>query len=211
MYFSRVELNQRLSETLSALASPQKMHAAVKNGFPTLNQDDERILWRLDKLKHALYLLVLSPRKPDFTSIVEQFGWPAAGQTWETKNYDVLLERIEVGQRWQFRLCANPTKSIAEEKGQRGKVCGLSPHEQQEWLLARMDKNGFALAMEDFHVVQRTQQKFRRGNQTVTLSTATFEGVLTVSDSALFQKALICGLGRAKAYGCGLLTVAGAA
>lgn len=211
MYLSRIELNQRRSNTLQALASPQIMHAAVKNGFPTLNQADERILWRLDKLKHALYLLVLSPRRPDFTSFVEQFGWPESGQTWETKSYDVLLGRIKTGQHWQFRLCANPTKSIAEKKGKRGKVCGLSLQEQYDWLIARMDKNGFSLVKDEFAVVQRTQQKYRRGNHTVTLSTACYEGVLTVSDATLFQEALVTGIGRAKAYGCGLLTVAGLA
>lgn len=210
MFLSRIELNQQRRETLKALASPHIIHAAVKAGFPTSELAEERILWRLDKLKHALYLLVLSPRKPDFTSMVEQFGWPAADQSWESKNYDMLLERVAAGQRWHFRLCANPTKSI-QEKGQRGKICGLSFAEQQAWLMTRMDKNGFMLAMDDFAVVQRAQQKFSRAQKTVTLSTATFEGILTVSDAMLFQKALIGGIGRAKAYGCGLLTVAGVA
>lgn len=209
MYFSRIELNQQRRETLRALASPQIIHAAVEAGFSTANQAEERILWRLDKLGHALYLMVLSSRRPDFTSTVEQFGWPVVEQTWETRNYDVLLERIEAGQRWQFRLCANPTKSIVGEKGQRGKVCGLNQQEQHDWLTARMEKNGFLLVQDEFAVTQRTQQKFRRGNQTVTLSTACYEGVLTVNNVSLFQKALVCGIGRAKAYGCGLLTVAG--
>lgn len=209
MYLSRIELNPQRRDTIKALASPQIIHAAVKSGFPTLDSGAERVLWRLDKIKHALYLLVLSPRKPDFTSTVEQFGWPASGQVWETKNYDVLLDIIESGQRWLFRLCANPTKSISGEKGQRGKVSGLSPQEQLEWLVARMDKNGFTLTMDDFAITQRTQQKFRRANETITLSTATFEGRLTVNDAALFKKALVYGVGRAKAYGCGLLTVAG--
>lgn len=36
----------------------------------------------------------------------------------------------------------------------------------------------------------------------------TFEGVLTITEAELFRKALIDGIGRAKAYGCGLMTLA---
>jgi CRISPR system Cascade subunit CasE len=37
---------------------------------------------------------------------------------------------------------------------------------------------------------------------------AVFEGVLQISDESLFKAALTNGIGRAKAYGCGLLTLA---
>ena len=43
--------------------------------------------------------------------------------------------------------------------------------------------------------------------QSVTLLQATFEGVLTVTDAAAFRNALTKGIGRAKAYGMGMLTV----
>ena len=36
----------------------------------------------------------------------------------------------------------------------------------------------------------------------------TYEGVLTVVDAEIFKKALVNGIGREKAYGMGLLTVA---
>ena len=42
----------------------------------------------------------------------------------------------------------------------------------------------------------------------VTLRTVVFEGVLTVRNLEHFKHALVSGIGRAKAYGCGLLTIA---
>jgi CRISPR system Cascade subunit CasE len=42
----------------------------------------------------------------------------------------------------------------------------------------------------------------------VELGVAVFEGALTVTDAGRFVAALSQGIGRAKAYGCGLLTVA---
>jgi CRISPR system Cascade subunit CasE len=50
--------------------------------------------------------------------------------------------------------------------------------------------------------------RFRRQHATVTLTRATFEGQLVVADPHALRKTLTAGLGSAKAYGCGLLTLA---
>ena len=36
----------------------------------------------------------------------------------------------------------------------------------------------------------------------------TFEGILEISDEEVFKQTLVDGIGREKAYGCGLLTLA---
>jgi CRISPR system Cascade subunit CasE len=208
MYLSRVELNQYLGATRRALAQPQVLHAALESSFPQ-QEADKRNLWRLDMLGHALYVLLFSRAKPDFTHIIEQFGWPAAEQTWTTKDYAPFLSRIEAGQCWRFRLAANPTHSVKAAAGARGKVFAHVTREQQkQWLLKRAQANGFALAENGFDVVQSTSKNFRRDGRTVTLGIAVFEGALAVSDAALLGAALTGGIGRAKAYGCGLLTLA---
>lgn len=199
-----------------ALASPERLHAAVESSFPSSADKKFRNLWRIDRLGDALYLLVLSDGKPDFTHIVEQFGWPAAEQRWETKNYAPLLERIEVGQKWQFRLRANPVHSVKQPSNsqdqkptKRGKVYAhVTVQQQEQWLLDRAAKYGFSLQESSFRVVQQEVKKFQRQRNPVTLGIATFEGILEVEDVALFLRTLICGIGRAKAYGCGLLTIA---
>lgn len=218
MYLSRIELNTRRQSTMNALASPQKLHATVESGFPHSIRKDENVrnLWRIDKLGNELNLIVLSNGKPDFTHIVEQFGWPGAEQKWETKNYTPLLERIEAGQRWQFRLRANPVHSVKQassleeqKPAKRGKVYAhVTVRQQEQWLLDRAEKYGFRLQEGSFCVVQREVRQFIRQRKRVTLGIATFEGILEVVDAALFTNTLTCGIGRAKAYGCGLLTIA---
>lgn len=42
----------------------------------------------------------------------------------------------------------------------------------------------------------------------VRITTARFEGELTVVDAAALRHALMYGIGRARGYGCGLLTLA---
>ena len=85
---------------------------------------------------------------------------------------------------------------------------------QRDWLLKRTDANGFSVPLEDngrpaVDVVARAQDTFHRPRgKRVTLSRATFEGVLQVEDPSALRAALTHGIGPAKAYGCGLMTLA---
>ena len=110
MYLSRVELDPTRRSTMAALAAPQKLHGAVESAFAG---ERRRRLWRLDRLGERLYLLLLSEDAPELTGVVEQFGTGAAA---ETRSYDPLLQRVEPGICWQFRLTANPTKSCKAPK-----------------------------------------------------------------------------------------------
>jgi CRISPR system Cascade subunit CasE len=212
MYLSRVEINKNLRSTMKLLASPQVFHAAIEAGFPSKPKDAPRNLWRLDALDNSLFILTLSAQKPDFTHIIEQFGWPASNQGWETKDYEPFLTAVAEGQRWRFRLRANPVHSVkdaAQSDKARGKVLAhVTVEQQRQWLLNRAHKHGFALEPASFDIVDRTVRVFKRQESKVTLSVVTFEGMLAVEDAAAFTQALTQGIGRAKAYGCGLMTLA---
>ncbi len=212
MYLSRVYLDQERNETMKAMARPRLLHGAVEQGFAGKRQ---RRLWRIDRHDHDCQLLVLSGEEPDFAHLAEQFGFPDSEPLWETRDYRPLLAKLKMGQSWQFRLCANPTRSSAKDKDQkaeRGKVFAHVTQEQQkQWLLQRADNCGFILDENSFDVVHTNWYKFSNNQsekRKITLRTATFEGTLTISDLERFKNALVSGIGRAKAYGCGLLTIA---
>ena len=208
MYLSRVELQPARRDTMLALANLQLLHGAIEQSFPG---ERKRRLWRLDWLDSRCWLLVLSQQKPDFTGVLTRFGDPSIPAVWETKPYDPLLEQLQKGQCWRFRLKANPVRSAysgtAGEK--RGKVMAhVTPVQQKQWLLTRAETMGIALEDEAFDVVHTQWYSFNKGQrQKVTLRTASFEGVLTITDAQRFRDTLQTGVGRAKAYGCGLMTV----
>lgn len=203
MYLSRIKLNTHSRQTMIALSNPQKIHGAIENAFPGERQ---RRLWRLDTLYGETYLLILSEEKPDLTSVVAQFGHP--GDTFETRSYAPLLDRITKDSRWQFRLTANPTYSEKQD-GERGKVKRhVTVAHQEEWLLDRAEKHGFQLNPEEFRVTRTQNLAFhKKGDTTVTLLSVTYDGILTVTDPEKFRETLVHGIGRGKAYGNGLLTV----
>lgn len=226
MYLTRMPLNAARWETRRLMASPYRLHAAVEAAFPpgmVTSDGDGRVLWRLDKRTdkpQAFWLYIVSPEKPDLTHVVEQAGWPVHERLWETKDYRPFLDRLENGQRWEFRLKANPVRKVRKDKGRRpdesvvGTLQGHVTVEQQvEWLVSRAEAHGFELPFDANEkpaviVSQRNREVFRRGSDEVTLSTAVYDGTLTVTDADLMRAALCQGIGRAKGFGCGLLTIA---
>ncbi|WP_125613119.1 type I-E CRISPR-associated protein Cas6/Cse3/CasE [Specibacter cremeus] len=218
MYLSRFGVNPARRGARHLLGNPQAMHAAVLAGFPPeTDRDAGRVLWRVDRDAHVANLYVLSPREPDFTHLVEQAGWATA--TWDTKDYRPLLDRLDVGQRWAFRLHANPVKQSADPAMKGKRLPHVTPAQQTQWLVDRAARNGFDLVADDagepmVEVSSRTRVAFGRkdphhpGNKKpVTLARAQFDGVLSIADVDAFKSALTRGIGRGKAYGCGLMTI----
>lgn len=188
---------------------PQKLHGAIESSF---EGPRERRLWRIDRLNGKAYVLILSAAKPDLSKAVSQFGCPDADDSFMTKDYDPLLNRIKAGTVCRFRLTANPVKSCpsADRNGERGTVHAHSTVGfQEKWLLDRAGRNGFALEKDDFSVIGQQWHIFRKGatQEQVRLLAVTYEGRLTVTEPEAFKALLTQGLGHGKAYGMGLMTV----
>lgn len=136
------------------------------------------------------------------------------------------------GQRLRFRLRANPTKRVAA-KNERlggvmaGKRVGLTAEaEQVHWLLRRADAGGFRIPGEwvegkhpetgapvqlpNFRVdiVPDGRDRNDKPDHDGAFLAVRFEGVLVVTDPVAFRETVAAGLGSAKAFGFGLLSVA---
>ncbi|MFI6574772.1 type I-E CRISPR-associated protein Cas6/Cse3/CasE [Nocardiopsis sp. NPDC050513] len=236
MYLSRVFLNPRRRGAKLFLGSPQRLHAAVLSSFaqdpPTGADDGPRVLWRLDADdRRRPVLWVSSPDRPSFENITDDYGWPGAEAPYETRSLHSLLERLSPGQEYVFRLTVNPVKAEAGRIGPdgrrgRGKVVPLAGAARVEWLVDRSAKWGFEIPPGPVptpegapaHAVEiRDSQRLRfhkgrgadeGGGRAVVLQTATVEGTLRVTDAAAFRRTLTRGVGRARAYGCGMMTLA---
>lgn len=220
MYLTRMYLNPARRGTRALVGSPQRMHAAVLSAFPPgapTETESGRVLWRLDAGKaHELTLLISSPAKPDLSHVVEQAGWPTGQDHWQTAPLSRLTDRLEAGQCWAFRLTANPIRSVAQGSGRGKRVAHVTVRHQLAWLVDRSEDWGFAVVDQDegltADVVSRRGLSFERDSdgdrRQVTLTTVTYEGLLTVTDAGRLRHAMGHGLGRAKGYGCGLLTLA---
>lgn len=224
MYLTQFDINMGRREARRLVASPERIHAAVLGCFPPgqAATDQGRTLWRLDpgpQGHHDVHLMIVSPLRPDLRGINQQAGWET-GSPGRTATYDDFLARLAPGQAWRFRLTANPTVTLrpAGEDRQRGKrYAHVTVAQQLKWLVDRAERHGFTLPPDSAGepsatVTGRDLARFRRGTdgmgRTVTLSKATFDGVLKVDDADAMRHSLVHGIGPAKGYGCGLLTLA---
>lgn len=233
MYFSKVLVNPELRKSRAMLADPHITHGMVTKAVPPHMQSsgDGRILWRADRGDTETALYLVTPVQPRLDHIVEQVGWPSAPA--QTTDYVRFLDSLRRGQEYAFKVTLNPVKAIKDEQGKQHKVPHVSVKHQMQWFLERTDGWGFRIPnasndnqesaelvevlMSDFpknvNIVRREELRFNRrngenGTNRVVHRVATFEGVLEVTDPEQLRHSLSHGMGRAKAYGCGLMTLA---
>lgn len=217
-YLSRVWINPLRTGARVLLQNPQAMHAAVLGGIP-VQPVTERVLWRLDEDEpRRPALFVLSRSAPSWEHLVEQAGWAAAQEPQAAvRSYDGLLDKITGGRSFAFRLTANPTQARAPKGGGKSVRHGHRTAEHQlRWLLDRVEGWGFEVPVEPradgpaVRVVARARRQFsrKRGTPPVSLQVVTYEGRMIVHDPEALRAQMLAGFGRAKAYGCGLMTLA---
>lgn len=209
MYLSRVQIEEKNRQRVKDLNHLGAYHNWVESSFPDefVSGERTRKLWRIDKLQGRRYLLVLSEKQPD----LDKLAYYGVANTAESKSYNVLLDRLEVGMKLRFRVTLNPVISIStgKQSGKRGKVM---PHvtieHQTKYLMDRSLKNGFQLNENEFSITERSMEPLKKQkHHPVRLSKVSYEGLLTITDIELFKEALINGIGKKKAYGCGMMTV----
>lgn len=213
MYLSRMYLNAQRRQARELLANPQSMHAAVLSAFPPGSSEvseDGRVLWRLDQHREKTALYVVSPAVPSFEHLQEQAGW-SQEQSWQTSDYTTMLNRIVRGQRYAFRLSANPVQTVTED-GRKRRVAHVTPQHQMAWLAQRQDQLGASITDGDGEltatVTGSSRLVFNRGGRRVTIQQVVFEGLLEVTAADQLRSVLTSGIGKARGYGCGLLTLA---
>lgn len=183
-------------------------------------------------------LLVQSAIQPDPSKLPAGYLVPGDAQQpnpW-SKNIGKVLDGLEAGCRLMFRLRANPTKKINSWRGREGyrpngqRVDLRRQEDQLAWLRRKGELHGFrvldAKVRPDTTLARGTEagsppqvdarpagrsHGWRTTDGTVrrlTFAAVVFEGVLEVTDPERFRHALVQGIGPAKAYGFGLMTLA---
>ena len=176
---------------------------------------------RLDADSRSRFYVV-SSRRPKRTSDC----WQVASREYAPK--------LTSGERLRFDLRANPVVTHSSDgKKKRHDVVmhakkmllnehGLSNWEQWhddakpqlyelvresclKWLTARGERLGFSIEEESTAIDGYAQHRGKHDQ--IRFSTVDFSGELVVTDSDVFTKTLVVGIGHSKAFGCGLLLV----
>lgn len=217
LYLSRLLLNPISNQARREMHDPYNLHRTLMCAFAD-KRDQAGVLHRLDVDPRSglRFLLVQSQVEPDWSYLVEKAYLAPPNPFVPDENPAVKPFKLSLhtGQILRFRLVANPT---VKQEGKRRPL--LEPKERHEWLETigtgderkKRDSRGFKVLEMDLQQPRTQPSHIHRDNQIshkLTLNIVQFDGFLQVTDPDKLITAVRTGIGPAKAFGCGLLSLA---
>ncbi len=201
MFLSKLELNPRCRQVQAELRDPYQMHRTISRAFGDGDEayKDARCMFRVDASNdgRTVCALVQSKLQPDWSKRAVPSDYLVA-----EPRVKEFVPSVSAGQRLGFRLRANPAVK------RDGKRIGIyDESERLAWLARKGAISGFRVLEARVESDGKQVGKTAKGCDVV-LSAAVFNGVLEVTDAEVFASALQSGIGSAKGFGFGLLSVA---
>ncbi|MCD0485205.1 type I-E CRISPR-associated protein Cas6/Cse3/CasE [Streptacidiphilus sp. ASG 303] len=207
-HLARIRLNPMSRHVQRDLRDATELHRTVMRLVPDHLGDHARqqtgLLFRLDETDDTSTLLVQAHNTGlDPTRLPHDYGHA------EVKDLAPMFTALAAGLRVRYRIAANPSKRQRlplDHRGARGPVTPLSGPEADQWWMGRAASAGLAV-----HTLTATPlrpaQQHGHGPR-LRHSLTRFDGTATVTDPKVLTEALLAGIGKGKAYGAGLLSLA---
>ncbi len=218
MYFSKITLKptaDRAKYAETVCANTYKEHQELWKLFNDDPDADRDFIYRYEPQNNIPAYYVVSNRKPND----QTYLWDI-----QTKDYQ---PKLAIGEKYAFILRVNP---VISKKGRRHdvvmhkkylmnykKIDKLKrPTSQQiieeagrEWLQSRVESAGFSFDNESVRIdgYQAKTSGKKRGNKEIRYSTMDYRGILSITNPDAFSKVLMQGIGKARAFGCGLMLI----
>lgn len=227
MFLTRLRLDPHHRDVQRCLADSQALHHFVLRLFDGAaatvgaRRAGLGVLHRLENRDEGatLELLVQSRTEPNVRGVVPEL-LASTDTSISTTSLEPLLARLMPDVAFRFRLRANPTRKIDTKSGADGgrrngtRVPVRGDDERASWLQRRLQAAGMRLVEDDAGNPWLRQRPdgvargHRKGSALLSHDGHIFEGVLSVVEPLTARAAIIAGIGPAKAYGFGLLSLA---
>jgi CRISPR system Cascade subunit CasE len=206
--FSQVVLRAEHPTVLRLLAHHYDMHRFVY-GVVQPSPGKERILYRVEARLDQFGI-------PRPTVLIQHSRTPNLKLSEDQQRF-ADLESKEVSMvirpgAYRFRLRANPVKSIpSDTKGVRGTRRGLtSDNERRDWLVCRFHNHGMEVMAVD--IVAEPLVEFAksgaRGRGNIAVAGVMYNGVVDIHNPERAASIIKDGIGRARGFGYGLISLA---
>ncbi len=206
-YLSRVHLSLNVTRGFN---STYIIHQLVSDLFG--DREDRGFLYRETSVRdRSADVLVLSNSKPLVKP--EPRNWGHTTRV-ETKPYNVLFRE---GQKLDYEVRINATSVKTSPSGHKKRLDvwdaifeddpGEDVHQSDVYGAYVTRKLDGAAVLDSCHVMERGMRTAARRRRGIPFVAANLMGSLTVSDPQAFLATMTAGMGRAKAFGCGLLCV----
>ncbi|MFI9764977.1 type I-E CRISPR-associated protein Cas6/Cse3/CasE [Streptomyces sp. NPDC051963] len=223
----RIRLNLENRDIRRNVDRPASLHKTVMllapEGMGGNPRQDAGLLFRLEHATRTMppTLLVQSRMPPDFTRLP-----PGCGAV-ETRDLAPLLAALTTGRRVRYRITANPSTRYTVKKEEDADAAPFFPAAKPRrtdvpldgddalaWWQRKATHAGLDVHSAALTPLPRSRRAITRwhegGRQPDTFWCALrrFDGEATIADADQLRRAVLTGIGRGKAYGAGLLSLA---
>lgn len=206
-WLTQIILNTRDRQVRNDLRDSIGMHRRIMRLIPDNYGESPRhaagVLYRIEEDYYQPQLLVQTAVEPNLTRLP-----PDTGQA-RTKNLAGLLESLRPHATVHYRLIANTSKRLYIKPENRIKknapAIALWGVAAEQWWTDRAGRCGLRLQTVQMNSADYLQG--RNGDRLIKHAANRFDGTAVVTDPAALRTAILTGIGRGKAYGCGLLSI----
>ena len=208
MYLSQLLLDPASRRVQSELSNRYELHRTLTAQFPNNQPSEINLLYRLEIPERQVYqpitLLVQTMVEPDWSEL------SGSGLLMDSPQVKTFDPDLPAGAYYYFRLLANPTMRTKQPDGKSKRVGLYTTEAQIEWLQRKAQQGGFTVESMNLSDLGMVESIKKKNNHTYQMKhyAVQFDGLLSVTDPQLFKLTLVKGIGSAKAFGFGLLSLA---
>ncbi|MFJ4469628.1 type I-E CRISPR-associated protein Cas6/Cse3/CasE [Streptomyces sp. NPDC089424] len=194
------------------LSGPIGMHRRIMSLFPPDAGPDPRaqfgVLFRTEDTPAGPHLLIQSTHEPDTSRLPDSYG------TALSRPLDALIDAIRPGLTIRYRCVASPVRkpgATTRALYNLPPVVPLTGAAADEWWTRQADNSGLKLFTHHSRPLDAARGERRPDSappQRIRHNRTQFDGTAAIIDTDLLRTSIRTGIGRGKAYGCGLLSIA---
>ncbi|MFJ2191878.1 type I-E CRISPR-associated protein Cas6/Cse3/CasE [Kitasatospora sp. NPDC087861] len=210
LWLTRIIPDPRSRDARRDNAGAVDLHHRMMSLFPDHVADDEPrrrlgVLFRSESTPAGDQILLQSARQPDLDRLPTGYGQAA------TKPLTPLLDALRPGLHIRYRIAANPIRKpgrTTRELYQLKAVVPLQGSAADDWWTRQAESSGLNLDTLHSSPLDAAQGHRHSDQRPVKHDRVLFEGTAVITDADRLRTRLTDGIGKGKAYGCGLLSIA---
>ncbi len=185
---------------------PHRFHGVLMAAFEGASHgfsDKGRVLFRMEQSDTGQIYALIQCASPfsDETAFA-----PYGNYQIEAKTIDTFLKLVAAEKRdFRFRMAVNPVKTVQTNDGNGRRRIPLT---NEDDVLIWLSRHGINSGFELRYAAIKRSHKVPGKTETEIVNVVTIEGLLSTTNPQKMGEAILKGIGKAKIFGCGLISLA---
>lgn len=217
LWLTRIVPDLRSRDARRDLGNAVGMHHRLMKLFPSIEGNQARhdlgVLYRTEDGPTGSHILLQSRHQPDLTALPARY----CAQNAVARPLSPLMEALRAGLPIRYRIAANAVRKPGKTTRELYKLNAIVPltgAAAEEWWFRQAQQAGLKVttahsaALDVAHGTRTEHTGDTVTTQQIRHARTRFDGTAIIEDPELLRRGITEGIGRGKAYGCGLLSIA---